>query len=106
MQKKKKAVAPRVVKKEVIIEDENRETVPMIELGPRQCRWPIGDPQDKNFGFCGCEALPGLPYCLEHSKIAYQAATRNRILKSQEVRELEEVKKALSEAPNKKVSAA
>ena len=44
----------------------------------------MGDPRDENFGFCGDRALPGLPYCAEHAKVAYQAATRNRILQAQE----------------------
>lgn len=63
---------------------DNRKTVPLTELKAGQCRWPIGDPQEENFGFCGCEAIAGLPYCVEHAKIAYQAATRNRILKAEE----------------------
>jgi len=54
----------------------------LLELQPRQCRWPCGDPKEaESFGFCGSEGMPGLPYCEEHSKIAYQAATRNRIFK-------------------------
>ena len=43
------------------------------------CRWPCGDPKHDDFGFCGDNAMPGLPYCEDHARIAYQAATRNRI---------------------------
>lgn len=52
----------------------------LMDLKPRMCRWPMGDPREENFGFCGCETVSGLPYCSEHSKVAYQVATRNRIL--------------------------
>ena len=67
--------------------DDGRERVPLADLKAGQCRWPIGDPREKNFGFCGCKALPGLPYCLEHSQVAYQPATRNRIMKDQAAEE-------------------
>lgn len=63
---------------------DNRKRVPLTELKANECRWPLGDPRDQNFGFCGCSQIPGLPYCAEHAKIAYQAATRNRILKAEE----------------------
>ncbi len=51
----------------------------LMDLQPRMCRWPSGDPKEECFGFCGDKTLPGLPYCAEHAKVAYQAATRNRI---------------------------
>lgn len=86
------------------VHDSNRETVNLIDLGARQCRWPIGDPQEASFGFCGCQSLPSLPYCLEHSKVAYQAATRNRILKTKEAQEVAEVKDALAKQPLKKAA--
>lgn len=53
----------------------------LMDLKPRMCRWPCGDPREENFGFCGEASMPGLPYCAEHAKLAYQAATRNRIFK-------------------------
>lgn len=64
--------------------------VALVDLKPNQCRWADGDPRDDDFGFCGEKCLPGLPYCAEHAKIAYQAATRNRILKAEQ-KELEDV---------------
>lgn len=53
----------------------------LMDLKPRACRWPEGDPKEDDFGFCGAESLAGLPYCEEHAQLAYQAATRNRIMK-------------------------
>lgn len=32
-----------------------------------QCRWPIGDPRDENFKFCGRKRETGKPYCAEHA---------------------------------------
>ncbi len=61
--------------------------VKMADLKDRMCRWPIGDPRDKNFVFCGEEAMPGLPYCEEHAKLAYQTTTRSRPLKIEELAE-------------------
>lgn len=72
---------PKKPAKEVV--PDNRVRTPLTDLKAGQCRWPLGDPRDKNFGFCGAECLPGLPYCLEHAQSAYQPATRNRILKDQ-----------------------
>ncbi len=95
----RKTVKPRIP---VYTEDENRARVPLSELKAGECRWPIGDPREKNFGFCGCKALPGLPYCMEHSQVAYQPATRNRIMKNNKTaetvsaEELEAAKKAVA----------
>lgn len=83
---------------------DNRKGVPLTDLKANQCRWPLGDPQDESFGFCGCPALPGLPYCLEHAQVAYQAATRNRILKA-EGAEAQEVTKEELEAAKKAIAA-
>ncbi|MCB1681452.1 MAG: gcrA cell cycle regulator family protein [Alphaproteobacteria bacterium] len=55
----------------------------LLDLKPRMCRWPVGDPHDEEFGFCGEEVILGLPYCCEHAKTAYQAATRNKILQAE-----------------------
>ena len=36
-----------------------------------ECQWPFGDPQDKEFYFCGVKTHEGKPYCEEHCNIAY-----------------------------------
>ncbi|MGF1628778.1 MAG: GcrA family cell cycle regulator [Kiloniellaceae bacterium] len=43
--------------------------------GP-SCLWPIGDPGDQDFHFCGAPAVAGKPYCDEHCARAY--IVRNR----------------------------
>lgn len=36
------------------------------------CRWPIGDPQQADFHFCGKKKVAGLPYCEAHARRAFQ----------------------------------
>lgn len=43
----------------------------LTELDNHTCRWPIGDPRDDNFCFCGKAVRSGQTYCEEHSAIAY-----------------------------------
>lgn len=43
----------------------------MLELGESMCRFPIGDPGEKGFHFCGCKSSPGDPYCAKHMRVAY-----------------------------------
>ena len=43
----------------------------LTELDNHTCRWPIGDPKDANFHFCGKKVRLGQTYCEEHSTIAY-----------------------------------
>jgi len=62
----------------------NTGGVSMAELKDIMCKWPIGDPRDSDFHFCGAEGVPGLPYCTDHAKIAYQAASRKRVLKAKD----------------------
>jgi GcrA cell cycle regulator len=45
--------------------------LPMMALNSTTCRWPIGDPGDAEFHFCGENALDGKPYCSSHASIAY-----------------------------------
>ena len=41
------------------------------ELEFNDCRWPIGDPGEDGFGFCGREKHPGIAYCACHARIAF-----------------------------------
>ncbi|TIN36817.1 MAG: hypothetical protein E5Y10_22060 [Mesorhizobium sp.] len=47
----------------------------LVELTERTCKWPNGDPQAEDFGFCGSEAGEDGPYCRYHARIAYQPPT-------------------------------
>lgn len=55
------------------------QEVRLVELKERMCRWPIGDPKDENFRFCGQSSVEGLPYCNRHCRVAFQVNTRGKI---------------------------
>lgn len=59
------------------------------ELRDKMCRWPMGDPKDADFRFCGLHAVAGLPYCGEHAKVAYQTTSRGRTLNAEDFEERE-----------------
>lgn len=50
---------------------------PAIKAAPgsRGCMWPMGDPKQPDFHFCGAPAEPGRPYCSEHCTVAYHRKT-------------------------------
>lgn len=48
----------------------------LTDLDSHTCRWPLGDPRDEDFGFCGKRVRVGQTYCDEHSAIAYVKAVR------------------------------
>ena len=35
------------------------------------CMWPVGEPGEQNFTFCGQNILPGKPYCADHDREAH-----------------------------------
>lgn len=41
-------------------------------LTERTCKWPIGDPRDREFHFCGHDSVPGFSYCQYHAAVAYR----------------------------------
>ncbi len=43
----------------------------LMDLKRQTCHWPIGDPKDEDFYFCGAQCVTGKPYCPEHCKVAY-----------------------------------
>lgn len=63
----KKEVIVKVVKQKVVKTDK----MSLLDLKLNSCRWPIGDPKDADFHFCGKDTVTGKPYCNEHCKVAY-----------------------------------
>ena len=57
------------VEKPLITEEETN--IPLVKLDNHPCRWPIGDPRDDSFCFCGKRVKTGQTYCDEHAAIAY-----------------------------------
>lgn len=51
-------------------------TATVLTLGSHMCKWPIGDPSSNEFSFCGRRSDEGHPYCVEHSRVAYQPAAK------------------------------
>ena len=60
----------------VVVPISKRATI--LTLTENTCKWPIGDPGDPDFHFCGCKSEPDSPYCKYHSEIAYQQNTDRR----------------------------
>ncbi len=61
---------------EIAIPTSQRVTI--MDLRESMCRWPIGDPTNPEFRFCGGRSITGLPYCPEHAQVAYQPAADRR----------------------------
>ena len=94
---------------------ERKEThaknVGLLDLKFNSCRWPIGEPKDKDFHFCGAVCQTGKPYCAEHCKIAYtslkelslQNSKKTEAVKPTPVIEETEVKKVKAEPQKEEV---
>lgn len=52
--------------------------VKLVDLDSHTCRWPLGDPRDEDFCFCGKKVRMGQTYCEEHAMMAYVKATKNK----------------------------
>ena len=48
------------------------------------CQWPIGDPQEKDFHFCGDATFAKKPYCEKHCDLAY--IDEKELKKSKEIK--------------------
>lgn len=55
-----------------------REPVQLLELNKDQCPWPIGDGGDVPTGCCGAPKGFGLPYCRDHTAMAYVGGRYHR----------------------------
>ena len=74
--------------------DKKRKRTPLVDLAPCQCRWPLGDPRESNFGFCAGKTDAGEIYCAEHTALAYQVVSRGRKISAED---LEREEKARAE---------
>ena len=61
---------------ELVIPMEERKTI--LQLTEHTCKWPIGDPGDEEFYFCGRRSEMGNPYCEHHARVAYQPLAERR----------------------------
>ena len=44
----------------------------LLDLEANDCRWPIGEPRQPGFHFCGEPQAAGRPYCALHWQMAFQ----------------------------------
>lgn len=72
------AVTERVVRptSDVVVPISRKLT--LLQLSERTCKWPIGDPLNDDFHFCGSESGDASPYCGYHSKLAFQPTSERR----------------------------
>lgn len=47
-------------------------TLTTLRLNAFTCRYPIGDPQDSAFTYCGRTCDEESPYCRDHKRLCYQ----------------------------------
>jgi len=61
----------------------------VLTLRDSMCKFPIGDPNDADFAFCGRGVATG-PYCADHAQLAYQPsqAKRRRASEPDELRRM------------------
>jgi len=59
-------------------ESKPTENIKLVELDSHTCRWPLGDPRDEDFCFCGKKVRAGQTYCDEHSQVAYVKANTKK----------------------------
>jgi GcrA cell cycle regulator len=50
----------------------------LVELSERTCKWPIGDPLQEGFHFCGNDSGDASPYCGYHAKLAFQPSSERK----------------------------
>lgn len=59
-------------------EPEPADVIRLDALGANMCCWPVGNPGDTDFHFCGQPSAAGKPYCSKHCAVAYVRTSRER----------------------------
>jgi len=80
------AAAPRapVVRAPVRVFDPDvSPTASLLTLGADGCRWPIGDPAESGFGFCGRERCGSGSYCEGHGQTALRRRRSESAVKAE-----------------------
>jgi GcrA cell cycle regulator len=71
------APEPEIVEQDPLVMDDGSFAT-VLTINDRMCRWPIGDPSENEFHFCGRSPKSGSPYCEAHARKAYQPQTLRR----------------------------
>ncbi|MBU1176223.1 MAG: GcrA cell cycle regulator [Alphaproteobacteria bacterium] len=54
------------------------ERLSLLDLNEHTCKWPIGDPLNPDFHFCGRPPKDDHPYCEFHARRAYHQVDKKR----------------------------
>jgi GcrA cell cycle regulator len=68
---------PQIVEEDPIMLDDGKFAT-VLTINDRMCHWPIGDPAEQSFHFCGHKPKSGSPYCEAHARKAYQPPVQRR----------------------------
>lgn len=71
MQNKPREVEPYVERQARVFDPAKLVTFDQLDEA-HHCKWPIGDPKNPEFRFCGEAKVIGLPYCKDCLSIAFQ----------------------------------
>lgn len=81
----RRVAVPEIIRKQRPMLVDFRSSVPArpskirkLEGRIMSCQWPIGEPGNKGFRFCGDPSQPGRPYCEDHCKVAYVVVREKR----------------------------
>ena len=56
----------------------NSQSTSFQDIKDGLCRWPLGEPEEIDFKFCGRNTNEGFVYCQAHHKQAYQPLSKVR----------------------------
>jgi GcrA cell cycle regulator len=73
--RKRKPAKPRFIPIiEIVHDGQELDSYPcsLQELSDNTCRWPMGEPSEAGFHFCGGVPQSGSSYCASHHRIAHQ----------------------------------
>jgi hypothetical protein len=56
-----------------------KKLITTLALTSETCRWPLGDPAEPDFHYCGERPLAGQVYCDKHDAQSYHGARRKKI---------------------------
>jgi GcrA cell cycle regulator len=70
------------------LKGEDGKAATVLTLNESMCKYPIGDPTDADFAFCGRSVFANHPYCQDHARLAYQPSQARKRRTSSEPDEL------------------
>jgi GcrA cell cycle regulator len=83
--------APHVAPRFERVEEDLLPTSGILGLGAHSCRWPIGHPENDDFGFCGRpKPSPRGSYCEQHSQGAFRRLGNGRAVEAWALKGLKE----------------